>query len=270
MTIPTATTGDYSLGVDDVERQRLLAQCDRHRPDAEHLFDRIGLRPGVRAVDLGCGPLGVLDILADRAGPDGHVVGVDRESSYLDMATRTLAERGVQGVHLVEADATGTGLPSGSFDLAHERLLLVNVPQPADVVAEMARLVRPGGQVAVQDVDWISWTCVPEHPDWDRLADAVGAAWSGDVRIGRRLPGMLRAAGLVDVGVEARARVFLPADPEHRLLTRFARIHRERILALGLLGADLDDCVRRLDEHLADPGGYTLYATLFQAWGRKP
>jgi SAM-dependent methyltransferase len=270
MTIPTTAAPDYSLGADDAERRRLLAQCERHRPDAEHLLDRIGTGPGLRAVDLGCGPLGVLDVLADRAGPSGHVVGVDRETSYLDMAARTLAERDVHGVRLLEADVTGTGLPDGSFDLAHERLVLVNVPRPADVVAEMVRLVRPGGHVAVQDVDWISWTCVPQHPDWVRLLDAVGAAWSGDVRIGRRLPAMLRTAGLVDVQVDARARVYRPVDPEHRLLTRFARVHRERILALGLLGADLDDCVRRLDDHLSDPDGYTLYATLFQAWGRKP
>lgn len=174
-------------------------------------------------------------------------------------------------VRLVEADANGTELPAGLFDLAHERLLLVNAPRPADILAEMARLVRSGGVVAAQDVDWISWTCVPEHPDRDRLVDAVAAAWSGDVRIGRRLPELLRAAGLVDVEVDAHTRVYRPGDPEHRLLARCAEIQRERILALGLLGADeLDRCVRRLDEHLADPDGYTLYATLFQAWGRVP
>ena len=60
----------------------------------------------------------------------------------------------------------------------------------------MVRLTRPGGWVALQDMDWISWTCVPEIPDWNMLAKAAGAAWSGDVEIGRRLPVMLKRRDL--------------------------------------------------------------------------
>lgn len=52
-TSPTSGAPDYSLGVDDTERQRLLAQCARHRPEAEHLIDRIGVGPGWRTVDVG-------------------------------------------------------------------------------------------------------------------------------------------------------------------------------------------------------------------------
>lgn len=78
---------DYSLGVDDdAERARLLAQCAMHGVEAGVLLDRIGLRPGGRALDLGCGPLGVLDQLAERVGAGGHVVGLDREDRYLAIA----------------------------------------------------------------------------------------------------------------------------------------------------------------------------------------
>jgi SAM-dependent methyltransferase len=153
----------------------------------------------------------------------------------------------------------------------HERLVLNNVPRPEDVVAEMARLAAPGGYVAVQDVDWFSWTCSPAHPDWRRLTAAAAAAWSGNVHIGRRLPSLLRAAGLVDVELDVHTRVFRPGEPYHRLLVRFVEIHRDRILAAGALTAgELDESVRRLDAHLAHPDTFTLYATLFQVWGRKP
>jgi hypothetical protein len=153
----------------------------------------------------------------------------------------------------------------------HERLLLVNVPRPAAIVAEMAELARPGGTVAVQDVDWISWTCVPAHPDWDRLAAAAAAAWSGDVWVGRQLPAQLRAAGLVDVHAVAHARLFHPGDPYHTLLLRFVELHRDRILrAAELSPAELDTATARLAAHLEHPATFTLYATLFQAWARKP
>jgi len=183
---------DYSLGVDDAERARLLAQCAIHRAEAALLLDRIGVRPGDRALDLGCGPLGVLDLLAERIGSEGCVVGLDRETRYLAIARQELDARGLGAVELRDGDAMATELPPAAFDLVHERLVLNNVPDPGAVVAEMVRLTKPGGHVALQDVDWMTWTCLPEHADWDRLADRAGRAWSGDVRIGRRLPALLR------------------------------------------------------------------------------
>jgi SAM-dependent methyltransferase len=201
MSATTRDRADYSLGVDDTERARLLGQCALHRAEAGLLLDRIGLRTGDRALDLGCGPLGVLDLLAERVGAGGRVVGLDREARYLSIARQELDARGLAAVALRSGDATATGLRAASFDLVHERLVLNNVPDPEAVVAEMVRLTRPDGHVAVEDVDWMTWTCLPEHTDWHRLADAVGRVWSGDVHIGRRLPALLRAGGLVDVQV---------------------------------------------------------------------
>ncbi len=266
------TQPDYSLDVNDAERVRLLAQCETHRSEAEQLMERIGVSAGWDVLDLGCGPLGILDILAQRVGRADRVVGIDREPQYLAMVARSLSERNItRGVDLIEADAADTGLPESSFDLVHERLVLNNVPRPDNVLSEMVRLARPGGWVAVQDMDWISWTCVPEHPDWGRLSAAAEAAWSGDVHIGRRLPGLLRAAGLVDIDMDAKIRVFRPGQPYHQLLLRFVQIHRDRILARGVLNAAaLTDSARRLQAHLEDPNTFTLYATLVQATGRKP
>ena len=242
-----------------------------HRTEAELLLDRVGLRPGDRALDLGCGPLGVLDLLAERVGPTGRVVGIDREKRYLEIARQELDARGLDGVELVAADATGTDLAPASFDLVHERLVLNNVPQPDAVVAEMVRLTRPGGHVAVQDVDWLTWTCLPEHADWNLLRETAAAVWSGDVHLGRRLPALLRGAGLVDVEMVPHLRVFRPGEPYHRLLVRFIALHRTRILDGGsATAAALDAAVARLESHLATPSTVVLYATFFQAWGRVP
>lgn len=100
---------------------------------------------------------------------------------------------------------------------------------------------------------------------------ALDAAWIGDQYIGRRLPGLLRDAGLADVGVNAHAHVWLPGDLYQKLLLHFAGLYRERILTMGALStAELDRCVRELDTHLDHPDTFTLYNTLFQAWSRKP
>jgi ubiquinone/menaquinone biosynthesis C-methylase UbiE len=262
---------EYGLGVSELERQRLLAQCQIHRAEAEDLVDRIGVSAGWRVVDIGCGPLGILDVLAARVGPTGTVTGLDREERFLRMAERSLRERHVGELDLVLGEATATGLPSASFDLVHERLVLNNVVRPADVVREMVRLARPGGYVALQDKDWISWTCEPAHPDWDALYNATARAWVGDVFVGRRLFGLLQHAGLVDVQVTAQTRAWRRGDAYQKLLLRFVDIYRKRIESARLLTAEeIDGSVRRLRAHLDDADTFTLYATLFQAWGRKP
>lgn len=255
----------------DAERARLLEQCELHLMEAELLFDRIGVDVGWRALDLGCGPPGVLDILAERVGTAGSVVGLDRERRVLELAAPSLAGQCLCNVELVPGEATATGLPGASFDLVHERLMLVDVGRPEDVVAEMVRLTRPGGWVALQDMDAISWTCEPAHPAWNLLQGALVAGLAGDPHIGRRLPALLRSAGLADIEVDVHAGLSQPGEPAHALLLRFATTNRRRILAAEELGeSELDGCLRELEEHLARPDTIVLGWTLFQAWGRKP
>ncbi|MGH3564576.1 MAG: methyltransferase domain-containing protein [Pseudonocardia sp.] len=264
------TAGDV-LGAWGTEEARLLAQCELHRMAAELLFDRICVECGWRALDLGCGPLGVLDILAERVGPNGSVIGLDHDPRMLAAAAPALTQRGVRGIQLVQGEVTATGLPAASFDLVHERLLLGNLGRPEAVVAEMVRLVRLGGFVALQDADVISWTCEPACPAWDRLAHALTTTCIGDPHIGRRLPGMLRGAGLVDVEVDVQAGVWRPGEPHHTLLPCLVGLHRDRILTSGTLTEpELDACLHDVEKHLARPDTIVLSWTLFQAWGRKP
>lgn len=264
-------TGVLDRVLGEAEQARLLAQCELHRMEAELLFDRICVESGWQVLDLGCGPLGVLDILAERAGPPGRVIGMDRDPAMLDAAAAALATRGVKGVGLVRGDITETGGPTDSFDLVHERMTLGDALSPRDAVAEMVRLTRPGGWVALQDADLVSWTCEPASVAWNRLAHALTSTWIGDPNIGRRLPGLLRAAGLVDVEVDVHAGLWHPGEPHHTLLPHLVGLHRDRILANGPLTAfDLDVYLDEVREHLARPDTLVLSWTLFQAWGRKP
>jgi ubiquinone/menaquinone biosynthesis C-methylase UbiE len=264
----------YFLGADDSERARLLAQGEIHRAETEALFDRLEIPAGGRAIDFGCGPLGVLDLLSCRVGPTGEIVGLDSEPRMIDYAHRTIAERGLTNVRLIHADASASGLHTGSFDLAHERLVLVNLASPRRVVAEMVRVTRPGGWVVLQDVDWITWTCEPAHPAWNSLLDALVKAWrtlSLDPFTGRRIPAFLRDAGLVDTAIEARARTWRPGDPGQLLLLRFIDIFRSKIVEGGILDArQLARLAAELEEHLQEPGTFVMHPLLFQAWGRRP
>jgi ubiquinone/menaquinone biosynthesis C-methylase UbiE len=267
-------THHYMLGADDGERARLLAQCEICRPHAERLFEHIGIGVGHRVLDVGCGPLGVLDLLSARVGSTGEVVGLDNEPRMIEFAKHAVAERGLTNVTLFQDDALSTGLPANYFDLAHERLLLINVPTPRDIVAEMIRVVRPGGWIAVENVDMTGWSCEPAHPAWTALFDALIAAWQAaglDPFIGRRMPALLRDAGLTDISLDVHARIWLHDDRYQEQLLTFIGIFRDRIINNGLLAADqLDDLTAQLHEHLTRPDTFVIYSLFFQAWGRKP
>lgn len=264
----------YYLGAGEAERARLLAQCELHRRQAAQLLDRVGVAYGTRVLDVGCGPLGVLDILSARVGPAGQVIGLDNEPRMLAYAEQTISELELANVELVQGDATRSGLPDDSFDGVHERLVLINHPSPHDIVREIVRVTRPGGWVALQELDTYSWMCEPGHPAWDELLETLLRGWSAngqDPFIGRRLPTLLRQAGLADVDGDAHAYRWHPGHPYQTLLLTFIGIYRHRLLEAQLLDEErLDRLTDKLRKHLNSPDTFVVHPMLFQAWGHKP
>ncbi len=104
--------------------------------------------------------------------------------------------------------------------LVHARTLLVTIPEPAEVLAEMVRLARPGGWVASQEPDAEHAICYPALPAWTRLHELFQTSFGrngADLLIGRRLAELYRGAGLRDVQVQVRApRLSGRAHPPHR------------------------------------------------------
>ncbi len=264
----------YSLGSSPAERDRLRRQSGELRGHSALLLDRVGVAEGWRAIDLGCGPSGILDLLADRVGPAGQVVGPDFEPANVALAREFAAQRRLANVEVMQGDAHRTGFPSASYDLVHARTLLINIPDPAAVVAEMVRLARPGGWVAVLEPDGGGSVCYPAHPAWDRLTQIFFSAQQvdgADTFIGRRLPELLRQAGLADIGVEAKADIYPAGHSRRTIRADLVRSMRPKILAAGIASErELDEVDQAVRKHLSDPGTLMLPHLLFLAWGRKP
>jgi ubiquinone/menaquinone biosynthesis C-methylase UbiE len=111
-------------------------------------------------------------------------------------------------VEILLGDARHTGLDSGSFDVVHARTLLINVPEPEQVVQEMVRLAKPGGWVLSFEPDCEPSICYPPNPAYQRLLEIFPQVFTrngADWRIGRRLAELYRSAGLADVQVEVRS-----------------------------------------------------------------
>ncbi len=264
----------YALGINPAETARLRRQSEELTPEALALLDRLGLRPGQSAADLGCGPSGILDLLSRAVSPGGRVVGVDADPGHVVVARQLAGSQDLRNVEVIVADARSTGLESDAFDLVHTRTLLVTVPQPAAVVREMVRIGRPGGWVASQEPDAGCSLCYPALLAWDRMLDLFQASFGrsgADLRIGRRLTELLRDAGLEDVQLTVHAGSYPAGHSRRTLMPDLVRSLHPAILELGLSDerelADLDTAVRA---HLADPRTVMIPHLMVVAWGRKP
>src|SRR5262249_11474030 len=149
-------------------------------------------------------PQGCLDLLSARVGPSGSVLGIERNEDAVALAREFVAERGLGNVEVVCGDGRATGLARGSFDMITARLVLVNVPRPGEMVAEAGALARPGGVVALHEVDWVAVMFDPPSPAWTALIELFvkfTRANGIDLFIGRKVPRLMRDAGLVDIRV---------------------------------------------------------------------
>jgi SAM-dependent methyltransferase len=263
----------YPLGSSLGESARLQRQAEELAADSAALLDRVGLRPGQAAIDLGCGPRGILDLLAERVAPGGRVVGLDSDPAHAAMAAEFAAARGLDGVQIITADARSTGLPAGCFDVVHARTLLVNLAEPAQAAAEMIRLARPGGWVASAEPDTEHALCYPPHPAFDRLRDIFTVAFrrnGADPWIGRRVPELFRRAGLDQVEVEARVQMYPPGNSRRTVRLDLVRAMRPQVVQMGLAtAAELDELDAAARPHLEDPQTVVMSGLLFLTWGRK-
>lgn len=264
----------YLLGRSTREEARLHQQIEELAVEAQWLLDQLDIRPGARALELGCGPQGVLELLAERVGPSGAVVGLDRNEHYVTSARKYLAQRGRTNVEVMRGDARATGLPVASFDVVFCRLLLVNVPRPEQVVEEMVSLLRPGGVLASHEADYLPHGCDPPCPAWDSLFEIFNAysrAKGVDLFVGRRVHRMLRDAGLVDVRVNPVIHTYPHGHNRRSIFLDFIQNVNEELVREGFATDErLGELMQALKRHCDDPNTLVISHLFFQVWGRKP
>lgn len=166
------------------------------------------IKPGMALLDGGCGPGSITLGLAQAVAP-GHVTGVDVSASALERARALADERGVTNVTFEQHHLRSLPYPDGTFDAVFVHAVLQHVAEPGRVVAELFRVLKPGGVIGVADADFDGFICWPDDPLIARSTEVLTAArLEGDPRIGRRLRALLveagfeRAAGMVAAGAE--------------------------------------------------------------------
>lgn len=174
------------------------------RPWAEWVIDRTALRPGERVVDIACGPGVGARIAAERVGDPALVKGCDINEGMIETARRRAPE-------IEWATAPAEDLPYGddSFDVALCLLGLMFFPEKVGALAEMRRVVAPGGRVVVT-----TWASHEHCPGFGKLAAALERHFGADVAKALQTPfsmgdssatrALFREAGFAEVSAEVR------------------------------------------------------------------
>ena len=243
-------------------------------PEVGIWLSQIDVQQGWQCVDLGCGAMGILEPLSSRCGTGGRIIGVEPRAALFEAAREFVRRGKLDNVRLLDTTPDRTSLPDESFHLVHERFLLSAGWNDDELLAEMLRLTRPGGIVALEEPDTSAWHSHPDHPAWMRLRDAVRNAFSaggGDLDAGCHTFTLLRSAGLEDVRIRAATTALQGIHPNKGLLVELARSQRERIAGSGAMTEpELDDLIAECDPLARDPETVVVSFLMTQVWGRKP
>jgi ubiquinone/menaquinone biosynthesis C-methylase UbiE/CRP-like cAMP-binding protein/GNAT superfamily N-acetyltransferase len=195
-----------SLGDRDEELKRLIKQATIGEAMEFAALNRVGLRDGIRILDLGSGP-GFTTLLMARHLPSATIIGVEPEDLLRSEAEALIENQGFGGrCRFLKGTGSHIPLADGYVDFAYARLLFQHLPRPLEVLEEMRRVTRRGGIIVVLDVDDRTNIVHPPPEGLEemetRIAEAQ-AACGGDRHIGRKLHGYLHETGLEHIAVEA-------------------------------------------------------------------
>ncbi|MFJ6379387.1 methyltransferase domain-containing protein [Kitasatospora sp. NPDC092039] len=257
------------------ELNRLRLQATASWEKEARVMRQFGLRPDMDALEIGCGPGFTTELFLNDL-PDGSLTCLELEPYQIEQARGYLGEHDEKRLRIVQGSVVESPLPDESFDLAHARFVLQHVPQPEQALAEIHRMLRPGGLAVIADVDDRLWGSVFPSPDLPAIEQVIEgrirmqAERGGDRLIGRRIPQLLRAAGFTDIKVEAVAvssdELGMAAlEPQLNIRSRYALMVDENPAAAEAV-RQLADAV---DEFLALPEASAMLLVFLYS-GRKP
>ncbi len=251
------------MGLSSIEwHQRFLEQASWTRQLRQHLYARSNLTRTGRILDLGCGTGALLDELLAKNG--AIVFGLDRNRSFLKLAAKNHAR-----VPLIEADAHFLPIGDEDFDVVLCHFFMLWVSEPAMVLAEVARILKPGGAfLALAEPDYGGRI---DHPEplqqigrWQQQSLRLQGA---NPQMGRQLAGFIQQAGFEQVEFGVLGGEWQTPNPDPPLNTEWEMLTSD-LGELSIPEAQLTE-LKTIDALAWEQGERVLYVPTFYAWGKK-
>jgi SAM-dependent methyltransferase len=192
----------------------VVGQHARRTADEAAAFLLPHLRKGMRLLDFGCGPGSITVGLAKAVAP-GPVTGIDVAVDVLERASALAQEQKVSNISFEEGSVYQLEFPNDTFDVAYGHQVLQHLRRREDALAELRRVLKPDGLLAVRDSDYATMPFAPDDRRLDRffeIYDAVARRNGGEPNAGRYLRGWLLEAGYVDVEISTATWTYVTRD----------------------------------------------------------
>jgi len=269
----------YALGHAQDELDRIINVARFLGDLTEHVLHLAGLAPGMRVLDVGCGPGDVVFLAAKLAGPEGTVIGVDTSLEAIERARQRAAAIGLTNVHFVAQDLVASELELDEpVDALIGRLVLQYFADPAQVLRRLASLVKPGGVVAFQEADMEDRAySEPVCPVYETALQRIKQTFlriGTDPRIGQRLAQIFQEAGLPAPQMILHARVEQgPDSPLYALVAQNTRAMLPLMQRTGVATAEevgVETLAERMCAEAVGLGATLVTPAWIGAWTRTP
>ncbi len=259
----------YIIGGGSEGSDRLHTLSRATWPYSEPFLRAAGLREGLRVLDAGCGNGAITLRIADCLGPTGRITGIDRDPGMIDIAREAAAQHELP-VEFLHTDIEQHAPPGESYDLIYARLLLSHLGDPAAALGRLVKALKPGGILAVEDVDFAGHFCHPTCPAFDRYVvwyQAAATARGADAFLGRRSLDLLSTAGLQDIKLRVVLPTFHEGDGKQMALLTLRGI-RNAVLDAGLTDeTEFDTTLDELEAYTREPHSIMSLPRFFQVHG---
>lgn len=271
----SAPEREYVLGTGEDELVRLGFQNAVWRSRTTDLWERAGVRPGMRVLDVGAGPgYAALD-LAHLVGPTGSVVAVDESDRFTQHMRRRIAPVSPAPFEVVHRDAHEIDLPEGSIDAAYARWVLCFVRDPERVIERVARSLAPGGVFMAQDYfNYHMMALAPRSEAFERIVPAIRKSWAalgGDADVMGRVPDICARHGLEIRDIRCHARIARPGDLLWQWPETFFANFIPRLIEQGhFTQEEADAFAQEWKRRRADPSSFFCVPPVYEMIAAKP
>lgn len=244
------------------ERQRLALMSSLLDPIERTYIERLGVGPGWRCLELGCGNGTIACALAERVAPNGHVIASDIDLSYMLHLQQPCLE-------VRRIDVLQDVIEESSYDFVVARALLHHVTPAREALKRMASALKPGGVLLSIEPDMLP--CTVTRPDSMHMFWQGWLKWSVesgiDYFVGRKIPAWLDSLGLEDVAGEGNIAHFNGGSD---WATYWSETIQELAPSLVKSGSVTEKMLEEFRDDFENPHYWTSVITFTASWGRKP
>ncbi|MGA2902724.1 MAG: class I SAM-dependent methyltransferase [Candidatus Korobacteraceae bacterium] len=244
------------------EQQRLALMSELLDPLERAHIERLGLRPGRRCLEVGCGNGSIAQWLAARVAPTGHVVASDLDIGYIAGLEHPCLE-------VRQLDILHGPIEEGAYDFVVARAILHHISDPRRALQRMICALKPGGLLLSVEPDMLPCTVTEPEPIRDFWQGWL--QWSADAgidySIGRKIAAWLDSFGMEQVAGEGHTALFNGGSPWATYWIETLRELRPRLLESGHIA---EETFAEFDAHFGDRHYWTSVISFVATWGRKP